>query len=70
MAATLSNHPYLYFYLYWLSFPIEYALTFLIIVQVFAHIFRAHIQPLGAILLGQSATRPALKDAASRGAAA
>jgi hypothetical protein len=32
-----------YFYGYWLSIPIEYTLTFLIILEVFAYIFRAHI---------------------------
>lgn len=42
-ATALIKSPHLYSYLYWLSFPIEYALTFLIVVQVFAYIFRAHI---------------------------
>lgn len=34
---------YTYFYAYWLSVPIEYTLTFLIILEVFAYIFRTHI---------------------------
>jgi hypothetical protein len=42
-AALLIKIPHLYSYLYWLSLPIEYALTFLIVVQVFAFIFRGHI---------------------------
>jgi hypothetical protein len=41
--AALSSHRHLYFYLYWLSIPIEYTLTFLLIVQIFAYLFRAHI---------------------------
>lgn len=34
---------YTYFYAYWLSVPLEYTITFLIILEVFAYIFRAHI---------------------------
>ena len=34
---------YNYFYAYWISVPIEYTLTFLIILEVFGYIFRAHI---------------------------
>ena len=34
---------YTYFYAYWLSVPVEYTLTFLIILEVFAYIFRTHI---------------------------
>lgn len=33
-----------YFYAYWLSFPVEYTLTFLVILEVFSYIFRAHIK--------------------------
>lgn len=39
-----SPQSYNYFYAYWLSVPIEYTLTFLIILEVFAYIFRAHIK--------------------------
>jgi hypothetical protein len=42
-AAALIKIPHIYFYLYWLSLPVEYTITFLLIVQVFAHIFRVHI---------------------------
>jgi hypothetical protein len=42
-AAALIKIPHIYFYLYWLSLPIEYIITFLLITQVFAHIFRVHI---------------------------
>ena len=42
-AAALIKIPHFYFYLYWLSLPVEYTITFLLIVQVFAHIFRVHI---------------------------
>src|SRR6478752_6498013 len=42
-AATLSSQRHVYFYLYWLSIPVEYTLVFLIIVQVFAYLFRAEI---------------------------
>jgi hypothetical protein len=42
-AAALIKIPHLYFYLYWLSLPVEYIITFLLIIQVFAHIFRVHI---------------------------
>ena len=40
----------LYFYAYWISVPIEYTLTFLIILEVFAYIFRAHIQYSSVVL--------------------
>jgi hypothetical protein len=34
---------YNYFYAYWISVPLEYTITSLIILEVFAYIFRAHI---------------------------
>jgi hypothetical protein len=40
-AAPLSGH---YYYAYWISVPVEYTLTFFIILEVFAYIFRAHIK--------------------------
>lgn len=45
LPAILFSTPttYNYFYAYWISVPIEYTLTFLIILEVFAYIFRAHI---------------------------
>src|SRR5205085_9013115 len=36
--------PHTYFYLYWFSFPVEYTLTLLIVLEVFAYIFRLHIK--------------------------
>lgn len=39
-----------YFYAYWISVPIEYTLTFLIILEVFAYIFRAHIQYSSSVI--------------------
>jgi hypothetical protein len=43
IAVSLSQRPNLYFYLYWLSFPVEYTLTFLILIQIFAYVFRVQI---------------------------
>jgi hypothetical protein len=33
-----------YYYAYWISVPIEYTLTFFIVLEVFAYIFRAHMK--------------------------
>jgi hypothetical protein len=45
LPAILYSTPktYNYFYAYWISVPLEYTLTFLIILEVFAYIFRAQI---------------------------
>jgi hypothetical protein len=39
--APLSGN---YYYAYWICVPVEYILTFFIILEVFAYIFRAHIK--------------------------
>ena len=46
----LTPQTYNYFYAYWISVPVEYTLTLLIILEVFAYIFRSHIKySLGVI---------------------
>ncbi len=44
LIAYLSPNQFAYFYSYWISIPIEYSLTFLVILEIFSYIFRSHIK--------------------------
>jgi hypothetical protein len=44
LIAFLYSNPNVYFYGYWLSVSVEYVLTFLVILEIFAYIFNSHIK--------------------------